>query len=123
MKKLVLAFLLFSSTVFADITISWIPGEDVPNTFVDEWEIYCTFVGTPYLEAPIQIPDPNFTIRSHTFIIPDGENICKMRAISGVLSNPSGNRLSSIDSEENSFFVVGGIKTDIPAIPASFTIQ
>ncbi len=101
--------LLFASSAWSDITITWIPGEVVEGTPVDEWLLFCANASQNYDEAsPVIIPEVD---RSHTLALPDGATKCMMR------SRSNNNiwdivALDSVNSEETTFLVDGGVRID-----------
>ena len=110
MKTLLIIFaLFFSGHAWSDITVTWIPGEVVDGTPVDEWLMFCSNAGQNYDEQnPIIIPEVS---RSHTFTVPDGATKCMMRSRSNNnIWNIVG--LDSVNSDEITFLVAGGVKVD-----------
>ena len=100
-------FVLFASTAQADVTVTWVPGAVVEGTPVDEWLLYCAPQASVY-PAPIIIPS---VARTHTLLLPDGINKCKMqsRSINHIWG---GAALASEDSVELTFLVAGGIRVE-----------
>jgi len=110
MKVLTAVFLLiFSSSAFSAITVSWVPGGGVDGSPVNEWLLFCSAASDNYDESsPIIIPEAD---RSHTFSVPDGVTKCMMRSRS---NNNIWNitPLDSANSSEVTFLVSGGVRVD-----------
>ena len=106
---LIIFALFFSGHTWSDITVTWVPGEVVEGTPVDEWLLFCTNSSQNYDEQnPIIIPEID---RAHTFLVPDGATKCMMRSRSNNnIWNVVG--LDSENSIEITFLVAGGVKID-----------
>jgi len=110
MKTLLIIFaLFFTGHAWSDVTITWIPGEVVDGTPVDQWLLFCANVNNNYDEQnPVILPEVD---RSHTLTLADGATKCMMRSRSNNnIWNQVG--LDSVNSEETTFLVAGGVNID-----------
>ena len=118
LPALALALALAATPTRAEITVTWLPGEVVEGTPVDEWLLFCANVTALY-PAPIIIPEAD---RAHTFTVPDGSTKCKMRSRS-INHIWGGAALDSDDSIEITFLVAGGVRIDPRPNPPTLAVN